>query len=64
MRVLAQSIGGGGGAGGFNVAGGIAIGGTGAGTVNVGIGGSGGLGGDGEAVTLDINAASPIRPQT
>ena len=44
--VLAQSIGGGGGAGGFNVAGGIAIGGTGAGTVNVGIGGSGGLGGE------------------
>ena len=62
--MLAQSIGGGGGAGGFDVAGGIAIGGTGAGTVNVGIGGSGGLGGSGEAVTLDVNRGVPDPTET
>ncbi|MCI5076916.1 autotransporter outer membrane beta-barrel domain-containing protein [Oricola sp.] len=55
VAVLAQSVGGGGGAGGFNISGGIAGGSSGAGTLNVGLGGSGGEGGDAGAVTLSIN---------
>ena len=56
--ILAQSIGGGGGNGGFDVAGGIAIGGKGAGTVSVGIGGSGGGGGKSGEVILNVNQRS------
>jgi len=48
--ILAQSIGGGGGNGGFSVAGVGAGAGTGVGAMTVGIGGSGGMGGDGGAV--------------
>jgi hypothetical protein len=44
--ITAQSLGGGGGNGGFNVTGTIAAAGTGSGGVSVGIGGSGGSGGD------------------
>ncbi|MBN2231362.1 MAG: hypothetical protein JW781_00890, partial [Deltaproteobacteria bacterium] len=50
--VIAQSVGGGGGAGGFAVAGNY--GGSG---LNLGLGGSGGVGGSGNAVTVDINGS-------
>ncbi|MBO9706815.1 MAG: autotransporter outer membrane beta-barrel domain-containing protein [Caulobacter sp.] len=50
--VTAQSIGGGGGAGGFNVSGNVAISGGTAGTGSVGVGGFGGGGGDSGVVTL------------
>ena len=53
--IVAQSLGGGGGNGGFNVTGGAAFAGTGAGGVNVGIGGSGGAGGFALGVTADIS---------
>ena len=53
--IVAQSIGGGGGNGAFNIAGGIAAGGTGAGQIGVGIGGRGGGGGSSELVTLNLN---------
>ena len=56
--IVAQSLGGGGGSGGFNVAGGINLAGTGSGGLNVGIGGSGGGGGDGKAVTADITGST------
>ncbi|MCC6925260.1 autotransporter outer membrane beta-barrel domain-containing protein [Novosphingobium sp.] len=52
--IIAQSIGGGGGNGGFNVTGGLSVGGTGAGGVNVGIGGSGGSGNSAGTVIADI----------
>jgi hypothetical protein len=52
--VLAQSVGGGGGAGGFNVSGAVSVGGTGSGAASVGLGGSGGLGGNGAAVTNSV----------
>ncbi|WP_312814001.1 autotransporter outer membrane beta-barrel domain-containing protein [Brevundimonas sp.] len=55
--LLAQSIGGGGGAGGFSVVGGIAAAGYGSGTINVGIGGSGGAGGDADTVDVDVTGA-------
>jgi hypothetical protein len=55
LGVLAQSVGGGGGNGGFNVTAGLNFGAEGSGGINVGIGGSGGKGGSGEAVTLRIN---------
>ncbi|WP_343794933.1 autotransporter outer membrane beta-barrel domain-containing protein, partial [Brevundimonas terrae] len=55
--LVAQSIGGGGGAGGFNVVGGIAGAGYGSGTINVGIGGSGGAGGDADTVDVDVTGA-------
>jgi len=53
--IVAQSIGGGGGNGRFNISGGIAAGGTGAGQIGVGIGGRGGGGGSSEMVTLNVN---------
>lgn len=61
LGILAQSVGGGGGNGGFNVTGALTFGTEGSGSVNVGVGGSGGSGGSGEAVTLRINdqIASP-----
>ncbi|MEM1128999.1 MAG: autotransporter outer membrane beta-barrel domain-containing protein [Pseudomonadota bacterium] len=52
--VLAQSVGMGGGNGGFSVAAGEATGGGGAGTVSVGVGGNGASGGDGSAVTANV----------
>ena len=52
--ILAQSVGGGGGAGGFNVTAGISLAGKGAGTVGVGVGGLGGNGGDLGVVMLDV----------
>ena len=52
--IVAQSLGGGGGNGGFTVAGGIGAGGTGGGAVSVGIGGSGGDGGNSGGVTLTV----------
>jgi len=55
LGILAQSVGGGGGNGGFNVTAGLTFGMTGSGSVNVGIGGGAGGGGNGEAVTLRIN---------
>ena len=55
--LVAQSIGGGGGQGAFNVTGGVAAAGTGSGTVNVGLGGSGGSGGDGDAVSVSLTGA-------
>jgi len=48
---VAQSIGGGGGNGGFNVAGSLSGAGTGSGAVSVGLGGTGGTGKNGGAVT-------------
>ena len=53
--VTAQSLGGGGGNGGFNITGGIGVAKDGAGNIGVGVGGGGGLGGDGEVVTATIN---------
>ena len=50
--ILAQSIGGGGGNGGFNVAGTLAASGGAGGSVSVGLGGSGGAGGSAAAVTV------------
>ena len=55
--ILIQSIGGGGGNGGFSVAAGAAGGGVGAGAVSVGLGGSGGAGGAGGTVIAEINGA-------
>jgi hypothetical protein len=52
--ILAQSVGGGGGAGSFNITGGIAGAGTGAGTLNIGLGGSGGTAGHGGEVALTV----------
>ena len=58
IGILAQSVGGGGGNGGFNVSGALAVGGAGSGAVTVGLGGSGGIAGNGgqdginRAVTL------------
>ena len=51
--ILAQSVGGGGGDGGFSVAGGLSSGGP---SANLGLGGSGGSGGVGGAVTVDVGA--------
>ncbi len=53
--ILAQSTGGSGGAGSFNVTGGVAISKADAGTIGVGVGGQGGDGGDGGKVTLKVN---------
>ncbi|WP_395744507.1 hypothetical protein [Prosthecobacter sp.] len=50
--LMAQSIGGGGGSGGFNVNVALAVGASGSGAISVGLGGSGGVGGNGGAVTL------------
>jgi hypothetical protein len=52
--IFAQSIGGGGGSGGFNVSGGIAASGEGSAGVGVGVGGSGAKAGDGAAVSLTV----------
>ena len=54
--IIAQSIGGGGGNGGYAVAGGLSGGGVGAGTVNIGLGGSGNSGGEGKEVFADIDS--------
>ncbi|WP_185829160.1 autotransporter outer membrane beta-barrel domain-containing protein [Sphingomonas ginkgonis] len=53
--IIVQSLGGGGGNGGFNVTGGASFAGTGAGGVNIGIGGSGGAGGYAMAAKADIS---------
>ncbi|ASV83762.1 sperm-activating peptides family [Ochrobactrum quorumnocens] len=53
--ILAQSIGGGGGNGGFNISGAISGSGIGSGAVSVGLGGEGGAGAIGGAVTLTSN---------
>jgi hypothetical protein len=53
--ITAQSLGGGGGNGGFNVTGGVSIAKDGAGNIGVGVGGGGGRGGDGRAVTATLN---------
>ncbi len=50
--LLVQSVGGGGGNGGFNISGGISASRTGAGNIMVGVGGSGGAGGTGGTATL------------
>ena len=52
--ILAQSIGGGGGAGAFNISAGIAAAGTGAGSLNIGLGGTGGTAGHGGEVALTV----------
>ena len=52
---LAQSVGGGGGNGGFNVSAGIAGGGTASGAINVGLGGKGGSGNISKKVTAIVN---------
>ncbi len=52
--ILAESIGGGGGNGGFSVAGGITSGGT----VSVGVGGDGGNGGNGASVSVTTGATT------
>ncbi len=56
--IVAQSLGGGGGNGGFSIAGGIALAGSAAGNLNVGVGGSGGLGGQSGDVRLDAVGAT------
>jgi len=53
--VVAQSLGGGGGNGGFNVSAGIGGGGTAGGAVSVGLGGDGGIGGTGGEVDLTVS---------
>jgi uncharacterized protein YhjY with autotransporter beta-barrel domain len=63
IGILAQSVGGGGGNGGFNVSGGLAVGGAGTGAVTIGLGGSGGIAGNGgqdgidRAVTLTTSGS-------
>ncbi len=54
IGILAQSVGGGGGDGGYNVAATGAFGATAGGGVSVGLGGSGGAGGNGDSVTLAV----------
>lgn len=49
--LLAQSLGGGGGNGGFSISAALSVGGTASGAIAVGIGGSGGSGGNGSKVT-------------
>ncbi len=56
--IVAQSLGGGGGSGGFNVSAGLAAGGEAAGVVAVGLGGSGGGGGNGGNVTLTVDGST------
>ncbi len=53
--IIAQSVGGGGGTGGYTISEGAAIGVGVAGTVSVGLGGSGGLGGEGGQVRLTVD---------
>jgi uncharacterized protein YhjY with autotransporter beta-barrel domain len=53
--VFAQSLGGAGGNGAFNVSGGISVSAGGGGAISVGVGGSGGGGGAGKAVTVEVN---------
>lgn len=55
--VLAQSIGGGGGNGGFDVTGSVSVGGTGSGSIGVGLGGNSGDGGEGGTVNATVNGA-------
>ncbi|MEO7933116.1 MAG: autotransporter outer membrane beta-barrel domain-containing protein [Chthoniobacterales bacterium] len=61
--ILAQSVGGGGGNGGFNISGGLSGGGVGSGGIAIGLGGSGGMAGNGgrsdtdRAVTLFSNGS-------
>lgn len=50
--VVAQSVGGGGGMGGLNISGGVAVGGGATGTAAIGVGGFGGAGGNAGAVSL------------
>ncbi len=63
IGILAQSVGGGGGNGGFNVSGGLSASGAGGGAVTVGLGGSGGIAGNGgqdgvnRAVTLNTSGS-------
>ncbi len=59
IGMLTQSVGGGGGNGGFNISGSLAAAGTGAGAVSVGVGGTGGLGGNGG--TAIANQTGDIR---
>ena len=54
--IIVQSIGGGGGNGGYNVSAGLAGGGVGAGSVNVGLGGTAGGGGNGGSVRADLQS--------
>ncbi|EGF91748.1 outer membrane autotransporter barrel domain protein [Asticcacaulis biprosthecium C19] len=63
--IIAQSVGGGGGNGGFAVTGSIAAGGTGAGTVGVSVGGSGGDGGNSIGkVTLNVTGGAAASGKT
>ena len=55
---IAQSVGGGGGVGGFNVTGSLGFGGSGAGTIGIGLGGSGGLGGSASKVTATLTGVA------
>ena len=55
--VVAQSVGGGGGDGAFNVTVGGEGAGIGSGSINVGLGGNGGKAGDGKTVVLTVNSA-------
>ncbi len=54
--VITQSTGGGGGKGGVNVSGGVAISSSGGGSLSIGVGGAGGDGGDGGLVDATVNA--------
>ncbi|MFM5954268.1 MAG: hypothetical protein ACKOPE_08195 [Novosphingobium sp.] len=54
--ILVQSVGGGGGAGGFNVTGGLSAGGTAGLPIGVGLGGAGGSGGDSGAVIASVRS--------
>jgi hypothetical protein len=56
--IVAQSLGGGGGSGAFNVSGGVVGTGGAGGSVNVGLGGSGGGGGGAGAVTLAVTGTT------
>ena len=56
--ILAQSVGGGGGSGGFNVSGGLSAASKGGGTVSVGLGGAAGSGGSADTVRLTINGGT------
>ena len=56
--IVAQSLGGGGGSGAFNISGGISANAQVSGSVNVGIGGSGGGGGNSGHVTLNVTGTT------
>ncbi|MEQ5787557.1 autotransporter outer membrane beta-barrel domain-containing protein [Erythrobacter sp. NFXS35] len=58
---IAQSLGGGGGNGAINVSGALTVGGSGAGGISIGVGGSGGTAGAGRTVTASVSGTTLTR---